>query len=352
MGDSAEFEKLSALEGRLAAALDRVAEGVGRLRADAAGRDGATDALQARAEAAEADRAEAEAQAAEMTERVAALEARLSEAQEALNTAEAARDAPPDDRSDEDLAKAMAEAETARTEAERLSADLAALTQERDDLAARLDQAERAVTEADAARKDAAESLAAELSAATDATQTARAEAERLSGELAEATAAREALQAQIAALQDDAAPASAPPAETAAPDLAATIAKQEKVIETLQRRAKRLKNQRNAAWEDRDAAQDAADEAMQAGGGDPDGRIMSMRGEMRALQALCEQVSDEVGEVLASEEVDAEGINQALLGQIEMLKAARAADAAELARILADIEAGAPAPAPQTEES
>jgi chromosome segregation ATPase len=87
MGDSAEFEKLSALESRLAAALDRISRGVAERGAASGGT--VPDEAASRAEAAEAARDEAEARAADLAERVAALESRLGETQEALAAAEA-----------------------------------------------------------------------------------------------------------------------------------------------------------------------------------------------------------------------------------------------------------------------
>jgi hypothetical protein len=85
MGDSAEFEKLGALEARLAAAIDRIAKGMAARGGD--GGDGAAteDAV---ARKPPRPRQDAEARAAELAQRVAALEARLAETQDALGAAE------------------------------------------------------------------------------------------------------------------------------------------------------------------------------------------------------------------------------------------------------------------------
>ncbi|MCU4654767.1 hypothetical protein N8I71_18160 [Roseibacterium sp. SDUM158016] len=93
MGDSAEFEKLGALEARLASALDRIARGldagaVGGVGFTADGPPVASPASSALA-AAEAARDEAEARARDLALRVEALEARLAETQDALGGAEA-----------------------------------------------------------------------------------------------------------------------------------------------------------------------------------------------------------------------------------------------------------------------
>ena len=81
MGDNAEFEKLSMLEGRLAAALERIAGGIGQLRSEPPIEDpgitsSAFEDAVIRAEA-------AEARAAELEARLAALEAAATPSAEA-----------------------------------------------------------------------------------------------------------------------------------------------------------------------------------------------------------------------------------------------------------------------------
>jgi chromosome segregation ATPase len=108
MSDSEEFEKLGALEARLAAAMDRIAKGL-------AARSGETGG-DARVLAAETAAREAEARASELSERVSALEARLSEAQEALARAESKL---AESSSADEAALEKARAELAEREAER-----------------------------------------------------------------------------------------------------------------------------------------------------------------------------------------------------------------------------------------
>jgi hypothetical protein len=49
---------------------------------------------------------------------------------------------------------------------------------------------------------------------------------------------------------------------------------------------------------------------------------------------------------------MDAKGINRGLATQVATLKEVRRVEAAELERIIAEIEAGGDAPSPQTEEA
>ena len=108
MGDSAEFEKLSDIEARLATALDRIADGL----AIGAGRGGGSDDPAILAEA-DAARLEAESRATELMERVAALEERLAETQTELTTAQAIE--PRDDAELKRLRATLAEAQAAAT---------------------------------------------------------------------------------------------------------------------------------------------------------------------------------------------------------------------------------------------
>jgi chromosome segregation ATPase len=180
MGDSAEFEKLVALEARLAAAFDRIANGMSS-RGDSPG-VALFDAT-ARAEAAEAAAKEAEARADELAERVSALETRLAEAQEALSQAEetasdAANGEPGDTAALEQARAETADAVAARTALEARIRELEAAAETRTapaedaDLAVMKRRVERARAERDAAieARDAAQDLADELSEAGGAT--------------------------------------------------------------------------------------------------------------------------------------------------------------------------------------
>jgi colicin import membrane protein len=192
MGDSAEFEKLSALETRLASALDRIAKriAVRDVAGEAVAGDAALDAEKSRADAAEAAKAEAEARARELADRVAALEARLGEAQEAQAAAEAKLAEPPVSN-EADVAR-IADLE------ERLSAreaDLADLTSARDALAKRVEELEEAA-QAQADEQGRAEELDREIAVLKrrverarqerDEARTARDTAQDLADELAE----------------------------------------------------------------------------------------------------------------------------------------------------------------------
>ena len=194
MGDSAEFEKLGALEARLAAAIDRISTSVAARGGDTqTGAPGAAlfDAI-ARAEAAEASGKESEARATELSERVSALETRLAEAQDALSEAEKklSDGGSPTDRAELEQARSdlaareaeKAEAVAARTALEARIAELEAEAKSQRkagddaDLAVMKRRVERARAERDAAieARDTAQDLADELAEGGAATPDAR----------------------------------------------------------------------------------------------------------------------------------------------------------------------------------
>ena len=155
MSDSEEFEKLGALEARLAAAMDRIAKGLATRGAEAGGA--------ARAQAAETAAREAEARASKLSERVSALESRLSEAQAALGEAE----------------RKLAEAQAAPDEdaVETLRAELAERKAERDAAISARQALEARVAELEAAAAQAAEAAdPAELAVLKRRVDRARAE--------------------------------------------------------------------------------------------------------------------------------------------------------------------------------
>jgi chromosome segregation ATPase len=266
MGDSAEFEKLSALETRLASALDRIAKriAVRDVAGEVVAGDAALDAERSRADAAEAAKAEAEARARELADRVAALEARLGEAQEAQAAAEAKLAEPPVSN-EADVAR-IADLEGRLSARE---ADLADLTSARDALVKRVE----------------------ELEEAAQAQSEERGRADELDREIA-----------------------------------------------VLKRRVERARQERDEARTARDAAQDLADELAEAGGSEPDDRVLALRGELRRLQAAVDELSRGL-DALRSGTDDAD-INEALAAQVAALTEARRAEAAELNRILSDLGA------------
>lgn len=205
MGDNAEFEKLSMLEGRLAAALERIAGGIGQLRSEPPIEDpgitsSAFEDAVIRAEA-------AEARAAELEARLAALEAAATPSAEATDTAEV----------------------------------------------------------------------------------------ERLTAQVAE-----------------------------------------------LEGRVARLRAERAEAIAERDEARDIAEELQAAGGMGPDDRNMALRAEVQELRTINERLTKNLNRLRGENATDPNVLNKALVVELDALKAARASEAAELERILADMDRAA----------
>lgn len=273
MGDNAEFEHLSAIEVRLAAALDRIAVGIsagGSAEADAA-------------------RLDAETRATELEERVSALEARLTETQDALSDAQA------------DAASARAE-----TAAQSPGADMAALA-----------------------------ALEARLAAAEAARGAAQAELEDRNGEAVEKDAALAEMQtaleaAQTAATQDDL------PQEASA-----EVEDIEKALAVMGLRAERAREERDAARKAADAAIDVADELREATGTTPDERVLDLRRQLRLVRTRAEDLAAQMSLLQSGAGVDASVLDQGLLAEVETLRQLRAADTAELDRILGEMQAG-----------
>jgi chromosome segregation ATPase len=293
MGDSAEFEKLTEIEARLATALDRIAAGQAALA-----RVGAEDAAAAaQAGAAEAARQEAEARAVELTERVTLLEGQLSETQDTLN------------ETSETLTRVRAELEEAKgpvvagTDASTMA-----------DMEARL-------TEAEAARN-----LAQDMLAERDA------ELEARTAELAEKDAAlSEALAgAQVATV---------PSAASTGGELGAEFEDMEKALAVMTRRVERAREERDEARETCDRAVDIADELREAMGQTPDARVLDLRHQLRLMKTRAEDLAAQLS--IANSSADAAEVEQGIMSELDALRQLRAADAAELDRIIADVEAG-----------
>ena len=246
MGDNAEFEKLSTLEARLAAALDRIAVGLGEAPGLPPAEDpgitsGAFEDALIRADAAEA--------------RVRELEARLVEREAQLPAA--------DDRDTLSLVTAL------EAKVEDLTARLADRDLEVEGLRAELNGAAAQV--ADPAKDD---------------------EIERLTGQVA---------------------------------DLEARVA--------------RLRAERAEAIAERDEARDIAEELQAAGGMGPDDRNMALRAEVQELRTINERLTKNLARLRGENATDATVLNKALVVELDALKAARASEAAELERILADLD-------------
>ncbi|MCT4684931.1 MAG: hypothetical protein N4A39_14500 [Roseicyclus sp.] len=260
MGDNAEFEKLTMLEARLAAALDRIAVGLGEAQAMAAVEDpaftsGALEDMQMRVEAAEA--------------RSAALEAELGAGRDAA-AAQASLIA------ERDAALQRAAALEAAREADR-------------------DEAQRALAAQEA-----------ELATLRAAAQSASAPTDAPSDAEAEATAA---LEAQLAELQG---------------------------------RVGRLRAERAEALAQRDEARDLLEEMQASTGVTPDDRVMALRAEVQELRVINERLAKNLDRMRSANASDPKLLNKALVVELDALKAIRASEAAELSRILSDLEGGA----------
>ncbi len=271
MGDSAEFEKLTELEARLTAALDRISAGLGSQRAPQA--PGAEDGTLAEAQEA---RAEAETRAAEMTERVDALEARLAETQDALADAQ------------RELTEVRADASP--------GIDATALTALEGKLAEA--EAKRGAAEADLAGRN------AELDEMRVALKTAQ---EELDAARAEAAGGEEAAQ----------------------------------TIAVLKRRVERARAERNEARLACDAARDLADELREESGQDPDKRILELRRDLRVTRMRAEDLAAQLSLAQSGAVLDAETLDQGLRTEVEALRQLREVEAAELGRIMKELEAG-----------
>lgn len=252
MGDNAEFEKLSIFEARLAAALDRIAVGLG-------------------------------------------------EAQVSL---------PPEDPAQTSGAfeDALIRAETAEARVAELEALLAAQATPGTDVG-----------------------LAGERDAAWARAEALEAERDALSATVAERDAT-------IAALRDDLAAAEAAVAAADATDPEALEHLSAQVAE-LEARVTRLRAERAEAIAERDEARDIAEELQAAGGMGPDDRAMALRAEVQELRVINERLTKNVNRLRGENATDPSVLNKALVVELDALRAARASEAAELERILADLD-------------
>ncbi|WP_439138888.1 hypothetical protein [Roseicyclus sp.] len=235
MGETAEFEKLNTLEARLAAALDRIASGVGEALAQAPLEDPA--------------------------------------------------------QSSASFEDALIRAETAEARIAQLEAQISGL----------IDPAQ-----ADAAAKAAAATIAAR--------------------------------EAEIARLQDSLAAQAAPPPAAdngMAEELTAKTAR----ITDLEARLARLRTERDAAIAAQEEARDIAEELQAAAGHHPEERAMTLRAEIKELQVINDRLIKNINRLRGENATDPSVLNKTLVVELDALRAMRASEAAELERILADLD-------------
>ena len=287
MSDSAEFEKLTMLEARLAAALDRIASGLatgatGQARIDDPGlTSAALEDAQARADTAENT-------AAQWAERAGMLEAELAEAQAALTAARAGDDAPD-----------TSEVDGLRTEADGLRTERDALEQRVDALEAAR-QADRDEANRTIAARD--EEIASLKS--------------RLSDAMAQASSGSE---------EDD--------------EDRGDAALSSEDLHVLQMRIKRLKRQRAMARSERDRVLGKLDE-LDRGPEDIDARIVQLRHELADLRVSHADLTEQLAAMndQTVEDKTLATIVEGLVTELQALQDIRAAEAGELDRILAEL--------------
>jgi chromosome segregation ATPase len=275
MSDSAEFQTLSALEARLASALDRIADGLGPLRARRMDDPDMTSAVM----------------------------------EDALATADAAR-----------TAEAVALARVAEMEAKLAAATpvAAAADDAADDTALKDMTAARDAL--DAARKADADDARRMAKTRDEAVAAAKAELE-------EARAANADLRDRLSKAQEAA----------TARNTDGTVENLSVEFQTLRGRVARLRLERNDARQERDEATDQLDELRAMAGGEDrvDALVLTLRAELRSLQGEAEMAAIHLEQLQATPITDAAGVNAAMTSELRALRAARAAEAAELARVL-----------------
>lgn len=299
MGDTADFERLVEMEARLSRALDRIAAGM------AAGTGGGADAVDATALAdADAARQDAEARAAELAERVTALEERLAETQETLS-------------------EAQNEVATARGEAD------AAIAAAQAEVAAAQEAAKAPGSEAAALA-----ALEQRLASAEASRGAAQAELTERTEELAEKDAALAEMQAALEAAQAEA-------EDIIGAEPAAEAEDMEKALAVMGRRVERARAERDQARMACDAATDALDELREATGANVDDRILVLRRQLRLMRTRAEDLAAQLSLLQSGAGVDASILDQGLLAEVQTLRQLRDTDAAELERIVQEMQAG-----------
>jgi len=276
MGENAEFEKLSTLEARLAAALDRIAVGLGEAQETPAPMEEMPGITSAALEDAEmrADAAEA---------RVAELQAKIAE-MEAAQPPEPAPAPEPD------------------------TSEIDAMREEKDSLQTRVTDLESQIGQARAESEAALAARAEEVTA--------------LEAKLDEATAQIAAAEAEPEALDND-----------------EEKLRMSEEISALQGKVNRMKSERDAAIAERDDARSIAEEMQVASGSGPDDRAMALRSELNDLRIMNGRLTRNLTRLRGRNATEPSVLNRALLVELEAVKAARASEAAELARLVEELQ-------------
>ena len=108
--------------------------------------------------------------------------------------------------------------------------------------------------------------------------------------------------------------------------------------LEAMRVRVKRLRQQRATARAERDEALDLVEE-LQDRGGTSDTRLTAMRAELVQLRTANADLLDTIDDLRTAAMADTGALDQAMVDEIAALRAARASEAAELERILADLD-------------
>jgi chromosome segregation ATPase len=271
MSDSAEFQTLSALEARLASALDRIADGLGPLRARRMDDPDMTSAVM----------------------------------EDALATADAAR-----------TAEAVALARVAEMEAKLAAATPVAAAA--DDTALKDMTAARDAL--DAARKADADDARRMAKTRDEAVAAAKAELE-------EARAANADLRDRLSKAQEA---ATARNPDGTVENLSVEFQTLRGRVARLRLERNEARQERDEATDQLDELR-----AMAGGDDTVDTRVLTLRAELRSLQGEAEMAAIHLEQLQATPITDAAGVNAAMVSELRALRAARAAEAAELARVL-----------------
>ncbi|NKX45896.1 hypothetical protein [Roseicyclus persicicus] len=137
---------------------------------------------------------------------------------------------------------------------------------------------------------------------------------------------------ARIAALEAGLSEAQAAPADSAEAD------RLRGVVGELEARVARLRAERAEAIAERDEARDIAEELQAASGMDPEERAMALRAEIKELRVINARLTKNLARLRGEKASDPTVLNKALVVELDALRAARASEAAELERILADL--------------
>jgi chromosome segregation ATPase len=332
MGDNAEFEKLSALEARLAAALDRLSVGLGEIletRATLVDPDltsAAVEDAQIRVDAAEAE-------IAELRLKVDARDAELAQAQ-----AEAERLRADSGAVQSDVAAAQAALAAAQTEIETLRADLAAAQSAQSEVMSEADlialKSERDM------QVQRAEALEAARSADRDEMNRLLAnrdtEIEQLMVQISHLREANESLEAQVSNSDGEV------DAEEVQ-KLRSDLNEARTVVEVFYAERRKLVDKLDVMKKERNDARAALAEAQSSSAAMPDPEVVaSLQADLDALRTTNGQLTKMLSELWLQSVPANEALTESAIAmENDALRAARAIDASELDRLVRQIEAG-----------